>query len=149
MGYFLTSKSSDAMLTAFNKYHTKSEHETGKKLIQLRVDMGSEFFNKKWREYAMKHGIMEFSVPYAHGQNGVAERGMRTIIEGVCCVLADSGLPPSLWADAAAFTIYTRNLIPSAHHPGLIPLRNGWGNDRTYPTCTHLDALHTPRFQQN
>ena len=26
---------------------------------------------------------MEFSAPYAHGQNGVAEHGMRIIIEGV------------------------------------------------------------------
>ena len=107
-GYFLTSKSSDTTLSAFTEYHTRSEHETGKKLIRLRVDMGTEFFNEKWREYTMRHGItVEFSAPYAHSQHGVAEHGMRTIIEGVCCVLADSGLPPSLWADAAAFIIYT------------------------------------------
>jgi len=84
--------------------------------------MGSKFFNEKWREYTTKHGItVEFSAPYAHGQNRVAECGMRTIIKGVHCILADSGLPPLLWADAAPFTIYTHNLIPSACHPGLIP----------------------------
>ena len=52
--------------------------------------MGSEFFNEKWREYTTTHGItVEFSAPYAHSQNGMAERGMRTIIEGVHCILAD------------------------------------------------------------
>ncbi|EDR06651.1 retrovirus-related pol polyprotein [Laccaria bicolor S238N-H82] len=130
VGYFLTSKSGDATLDAFSEYHTRSERETGKKLIRLRVDMGSEFFNEKWREYTTRHGIIvEFSAPYAHGQNGVAERGMRIIIKGVRCVLADSGLPPSLWADAAAYIIYTRNLIPSARHPRLIPAEK-WTNKR-------------------
>ena len=46
-GYFLTSKSSKAMLSAFTEYHTRSERETGRKLVQLRVDMGSEFFNER------------------------------------------------------------------------------------------------------
>lgn len=64
VGYFLTSKSSNATLGAFTEYHVKSERETGKKLVWLRVDMGSEFFNEKWREYTMKHGItVEFSAP--------------------------------------------------------------------------------------
>jgi hypothetical protein len=129
-GYFLTSKSSDTTLSAFSEYHTRSERETGKKLIRLRVDMGSEFFNEKWREYTTTHGIIvEFSAPYAHGQNGVAERGMRIILEGVRCVLADSGLSPSLWADTAAFIIYTRNLIPSSRHPGIVPAEK-WSGKR-------------------
>ena len=149
-GYFLTSKSSDVMLSTFTEYHTRSEHETGKKLIRLRVNMGSKFFNKKWREYTMRHGItVEFSAPYTHSQNRVAEHGMRTIIEGIHCILADSGLPPSLWADADTFIIYTQNLIPSARHPGLVPTEKGRGDVKTYLTCTHSDVFHMPRFQQN
>ena len=124
-------------LTAFTKYHTRSECETGKKLIWLRVDMGSEFFNGKWREYTMRHGItVEFNAPYTRDQNRVAECGMRTIIEGVHCVLADSGLPPSLWADATTFIIYTRNPIPSACHPGLVPAEKWSGR------CQDISHLH-------
>ena len=128
--YFLTTKSANATLNAFTKYHTRSEHKTGKKLVRLRVDLGSKFFNDKWREYTTRHGIIvEFSAPYAHSQNGVAERGMCTILEGMHCILADSGLPTSLWADAATYIIYTRNLIPSACHPGLIPAER-WSGRR-------------------
>lgn len=128
VGYFLNSKSADTTLTAFAEFHVKSERETGKKLIRVRVDMG--FYNDKWRDYTTKHGIIvEFSAPYAHGQNGVAERGMRTIIERTRCLLADSGLSPSLWADAAAFTIYTGNLIPSTRQPERVPAEK-WTNKR-------------------
>ena len=98
------------------------------KLIRIRVDMGSEFFNDKWQDYTKTHGIIvEFSAPYAHGQNGMAERGMRTIIEGTRCLLVDSGLPPSLWADAAATVIYLRNFVPSARHPGVVPAEQWTG----------------------
>ena len=88
----------------------------------------------------MRHGItVEFSAPYTNGHNGVAGRGMRTIIEGVCCVLTDSGLPPSLWADAATFVIYTQNLIPSARHPGVIPTERWSGK--------HQDISHLHPFR--
>lgn len=40
VGYFLNSKSADTTLTAFAEFHVKSERETGKKLIRVRVDMG-------------------------------------------------------------------------------------------------------------
>ena len=33
-----------------------------------------------------------------------------------------SGLPPSLWADAVATVSYICNFIPSAHHPGVVPV---------------------------
>jgi hypothetical protein len=77
VGYFLNSKSADTTLSTFTEFHVKLEWETGKKLIRLRVDMGSKFFNQKWRDYTTKHGIIvEYSTSYAHGQNGVAECGM-------------------------------------------------------------------------
>ena len=127
-GYFLGNKASETTLEAFTEYHARAERETGRKLIRIHTDMGSEFFNDKWREYTKTHGIIvNFSAPYAHGQNGMAERGMRTIIEGTRCLLVDSGLPPSLWADAAATVIYIRNFIPSARHPGVVPAERWTG----------------------
>ena len=96
-GYFLGNKASETMLNVFAEYHPRAERETGMKLVQIHIDMGSEFFNDKWCEYTKTHGlIIEFSMPYAHGQNGMAEHGMRIILEGMRCLLVDSGLPPSL-----------------------------------------------------
>ena len=42
-------------------------------------------------------------------------------------LLRDSGLGHSFWAEAAAYSIATRNLIPSRRHPGCIPLESFLG----------------------
>jgi hypothetical protein len=39
-------------------------------------------------------------------------------------LLHDSGLSHSFWAEAASYSIATRNLIPSRQHPGIIPLES-------------------------
>ena len=43
-------------------------------------------------------------------------------MDDVRTLLRDSGLPHSYWAEAAAYSINTRNLIPSRCHPRQIPL---------------------------
>jgi hypothetical protein len=121
-GYFLTHKSADVTLQALKDYVAEAETQTGKKLKRIRVDMGNEWRNEKWDEFLREKGIvMESGAPYAHGQNGAAERGIRTIVERVRCMLADSGLPKPLWAEAAATAIYLDNFIPSARRPGVVP----------------------------
>lgn len=121
-GYFLTHKSADVTLQALKDYVAEAETQTGKKLKRIRVDMGKEWRNEKWDEFLREKGIvMESGAPYAHRQNGVAERGIRTVIECIRCMLADSGLPKGLWAKAAATAIYLDNFIPSARHPGVVP----------------------------
>jgi len=43
-------------------------------------------------------------------------------MDDVCTLLRDSGLIHSYWCEAAAYSIDTRNIIPSRRHPGKIPL---------------------------
>lgn len=120
--YFLSRKDAATTLTAFTIYHAESERQTGRKLREVRVDAGWEWVNKSWSTYFGTHGIvLHVTTPYAHAQNGVAERANRTIMEGVRCVLAESGLPKNLWAEAASTQVYTRNLLPTSHHPNTIP----------------------------
>ena len=45
-------------------------------------------------------------------------------MEDIRTLLRDSGLSHSFWAEAAAHSIYTRNLIPSRRHPKRIPLES-------------------------
>ena len=45
-------------------------------------------------------------------------------MDDVRTLLRDSGLNHSFWAEAAAYSIDTRNLIPSRRHPGCIPLES-------------------------
>ncbi|UYV62499.1 SMG1 [Cordylochernes scorpioides] len=55
----------------------------------------------------------QLTVPYSPAQNGVAERKNRSLMEMTRCMLFDSGLPQSLWAEAVTTANYLHNRIPS------------------------------------
>ena len=133
-GAYLADKSDSTTTAAFDIFRTHSEAATGRKIRRLRSD--GAFNTAVWKETCQKHGIaQEFSAPYSSAQNGLAERAIRTTIEDVRTLLRDSNLSHSYWAEAAAYSIYTRNLIPSRRIPGRIPLESFTGKRQT---VTHL-----------
>ena len=120
-GAYLTDKSDTTTLAAFDIFRTRTEAIVGRKIRRLRSD--GAFETTAWKDYCQPLGItQEFSAPYSSSQNGLAERAIRTTIDDVRTLLRDSGLGHSYWAEAAAYSIYTRNLIPSRRLPGKIPL---------------------------
>ena len=120
-GAFLADKSDSTTLEAFETFKNKVETLTNRKIRRLRTD--GAFTSGIWGEFYKRHGLThEQSAPYSSAQNGLAERAIRTMIEDVRTLLRDSGLAHSYWAEAAAYSIDTRNLIPSRRHPGRIPL---------------------------
>ena len=126
-GAYLADKSDATTLAAFEEFRARAETLTGgKKVRRLRSD--GAFNSPAWRHYYTTHGIVhEASAPYSSAQNGLAERAIRTTIEDVRTLLRDSGLGHSYWAEAAAYSIHTRNLIPSRRHPAKIPLESFTG----------------------
>jgi hypothetical protein len=125
-GAYLADKSDTTTLTAFDIFRTQVETATGRKISRLRSD--GAFDMSAWKEYCQRFGIaQELSAPYSSSQNGLAERAIRTTIDDVCTLLRDSGLNHSFWAEAAAYSIYTRNLITSRRLPGRIPLESFTG----------------------
>ena len=87
----------------------------------------------------MKHSIVhEFTAPYSSAQNGLAERAIRTTMDDVRTLLKDSGLSHSFWAEAAAYSVYTQNLIPSRRHPGKILMESFTGRRQN---VVHLRAF--------
>ena len=122
-GAYLTDKSDSTTLASFDIFRTRVETATGNRIRRLRTD--GAFDTNTWREYLQKLGItQELTAPYSSSQNGLAERAIRTTMEDVRTLLRDSGLGHSYWAEAAAHSIYTRNLIPSRRHPKRIPLES-------------------------
>lgn len=120
--YFLSSKSADVTLRVFKEYLTRAERQTGRKMRRVRMDMGKEWMNSLWNDYGKEHGLIyEFTTPYAHQQNGVAERSMRTILDTARSMLAESGLPAKYWADAVQTAVYVRNFVPSSRKPDVVP----------------------------
>ena len=122
-GAYLADKSDSSTIPAFDDFRVQAEAITGSKIRRLRTDRA--YNSAAWSEYCHAHGIIhEFTAPYSSAQNGLAERAIRTTMDDVRTLLRDSGLPHSYWAEAAAFSIATRNLIPSRRHPSRIPLES-------------------------
>ena len=120
-GAYLQDKSDTSTIAGLDAFRITAETITGKKIRRLRTDRAFE--SAAWKEYCHTHGIIhEFTAPYSSAQNGLAERAIRTTLDDVRTLLSDSGLSHSFWAEAAAYSIDTRNLIPSRRHPARIPL---------------------------
>ena len=76
---------------------TENKNQSGKRLKKLYYDNRKEFNTNPLDKYCKDRGIIqEFSAPYAHEQNGKAERNNRTILYSVRSILHAIGLPKSL-----------------------------------------------------
>ena len=125
-GAYLSDKSDASTIATFNDFHVKGEALSGHKVRRLRTDHAFE--SMAWEDYCHSHNILhEFSAPYSSAQNGLAECAIRTTMEDVRTLLKDSGLGHSFWAEAATYSVTTRNIIPSRRHPGSIPLESFTG----------------------
>jgi hypothetical protein len=119
-GAYLSDKADVTTLAAFEIFRAQAETITGRKVRRLRTDRAYE--SAAWQTYCQTHGIThEFTAPYSSAQNGLSERAIRTTMDDVRTLLRDSDLGHSYWAEAAAYSIETRNLIPSRRHPDGIP----------------------------
>lgn len=120
--YYLKDKEAETTVYVIEEYMVMAENVTGEKLLSVRIDGGGEFDNHLWRDWAKKNGIKLERIPaYSSAANGVAERKHRTTFDKVRTLLHDSGLPPSMWLYAAAYTTYTENLLPSTRANHQIP----------------------------
>ena len=123
--YFTPNKEAPTTLAAFDKYRRLYETQTSKKIRQVWFD--NEFaVPKEWVDYCNEHGIcIEPMIPYSSQMNGISEHTIHTLTDDIRTLLIESGLPKNFWAEAAAYSVYTQNLIPSNAIPGKIPLE-GW-----------------------
>ena len=88
----------------------------GKRIKRLRTDNAKEYVSKNFSEFLKKEGISrELSVEYTPQQNGVAERANRTLVEMARCMMVQSRVPTSLWAEAVNTACYIRNRCSSKH----------------------------------
>jgi len=92
--------------------YVKTQYEHTIKII--RCDNGGEFTSINFKNFCATNGIVfEFTAPGTPEHNGVAERKNRTLMEGVHCILQQSGLDNKFWADAVYFTNYIENQAPT------------------------------------
>lgn len=136
--YFLQTKDAMTTLAIFHKFRTMAEKQTGHVLLCVQFDKGREFDNKLFIHYLETNGIRYEKIPKdSSAQNGVVERGNRTVIAGGRTQMEDAHLGHEWWAESAASHCYVHGFIPSARHPGKVPWQQ-WFNWPKPPNISHL-----------
>ena len=77
---------------------------------KLRSDNGGEFMGAEFKDILIENQIRhEQCAPYSPHQNGVAERGWRTLFNAARSSLIESKLPKSMWTYALMNAAHVRN----------------------------------------
>ena len=99
--------SRDQALEAFVITHHKWERMFDRKIQTIRMDNAGELNSREFTEHLTKHGIRkQLSAPYAHQQNGRAERLMRTMQGRMRSMMDAVGAPKNLWGEATLTCAY-------------------------------------------
>ncbi|KAM0020291.1 putative RNA-directed DNA polymerase [Helianthus debilis subsp. tardiflorus] len=84
------------------------------KIKNIQCDMGGEFDNLQFKNFATTHGLQfRFSCPHTSQQNGTAERMIRRLNELMMSLLTHASLPPQYWVEALHTSVYLHNILPS------------------------------------
>lgn len=139
--YFLRQKSEVSRY--FLDFKKMSETQTGEKIKIVRSDGGGEFMNNAMDKICKDNGIIhQSSLPYTPEQNGTAERFNRSLVERARCMLINSRLPKSYWAEAINTSAYLLNRSP---HKGLDQCPEEiWSGKK--PTVSHLRVFGCTAF---
>lgn len=114
----------------------KLQNVLGKKLKNLKSDLGTEFWNAHLKGFCKEHGIMFDSTSTGRKpQHGAVERANRTLQEGMIAMLVDSGLGKYFWPYAARTFTYLSNRIGTRLLEFKTPFELMWGKA---PRIDHL-----------
>ncbi|KMQ86259.1 retrovirus-related gag-pol polyprotein [Lasius niger] len=115
-------KSKDEVLQRFKEFKNLVENQKEKKIKYLQSDNGTEYKSNQFDNFLKEHGIARrFSIAYNPEQNGIAERKNRTLNDMARCLLIQSGLPSSFWAEAISTANHIRNRCPTSSLNGKTP----------------------------
>lgn len=93
----------------YNLCKTRSKQE--RPVERLRSDYGSELQSKKVGEWLTNEGIIfEPSAPYSQEQNGVSERGGRTIMDMTRATILEGNINDDLWPEVVLAMTHVKNI---------------------------------------
>jgi hypothetical protein len=106
-------RSRDEVLRAFTDWKLFVENQTGETIKTFRSDGALEFQSFSFSRVLAESGIArQVSAPYTQGQDGKAERSVRTITECGRSMLQHASLPKAFWSVAMQHAAYIRNRLP-------------------------------------
>ncbi|CAI5519190.1 unnamed protein product [Closterium sp. Naga37s-1] len=116
--WHLNLPSKDMAFEAFVAWLPVAERESGVKLKSFQSDGGGEYTSQRFKQYLAERGIKRLiSLPYAHQQQGVAERMSRTLQNTMRKLLRGMRLPTHQWPEAMDHAVMLHNLLSSSSLP--------------------------------
>ena len=98
------------------------ENQTGKTVKAVHSDNGGENVAHDVCNFLREQGIIqELSAPHCPPQNGLAERGIRTMLEVARTWMLEAGAESSLWGEALAAACHVCNRCPHTALGGKTP----------------------------
>lgn len=113
---FLKKKSES--IPKLQDYRKQVQRATGRKIISIKTDNGTEFVSNAGRKFFSQKGIKHIrSTVYRPQQNGLVERHIQTIVNKAKAFMYTSGAPAYLWHLAITWATYIHNRLPSSVLP--------------------------------
>ncbi|CAI7920402.1 unnamed protein product [Closterium sp. NIES-53] len=103
---------------AFIAWLPVAEQESGVKLKSFQSEGGGEYTSQRFKQFLAERGIKRLiSLPYAHQQQGVAERMNQTLQNTMRKLLRGMRLPNHQWPEAMDHAVMLHNLLSSSSLP--------------------------------
>ncbi|CAI7869503.1 unnamed protein product [Closterium sp. NIES-53] len=116
--WHLNLPSKDMAFEAFIAWLPVAERESGERLKSFQSDGGGEYTSQRFKQFLAEKGIKRLvSLPYAHQQQGVAERLNRTLQNTMRKLLRGMRLPNHQWPEAMDHAVMLHNLLSSSSLP--------------------------------
>lgn len=113
----------------YEKFLALVRTQRGQTVKCVQTDNGREYENLGFNQLLEKHGITRrMTAPYNPEQNGIAERRNRTLMDIARCLLIQSGLPASFWAEAVNTANFLHNRSPVSKLDGVTPYQSWHGS---------------------
>ena len=117
-GFYCSMANRTEILKFVQSVEALIRQRTGKQVKAMRFDGALEFSKGALGHWLVEQGIsIQLTAPYAHSQNGKAERYVRTVEESAQTLLAASGLTLGFYDNAANTGVYLRNRVSSSVLP--------------------------------
>jgi len=135
----------DQLFSQFKEWLVREQNQQGTILKRLHSDNAKEYKSHEFQELFKSQGtIGTYSAPYNPQQNGISEIFNRTLFNKVRALLFATGLPKTLWGEAALAAVYLYNRTPHTSLEGFItPYEAKYGeqpdisNIRTWGSITY------------
>ena len=122
MRFVFCLKKKDEVFSAISEFIKLAERQNEGAVKVVRSDGGGEFVNREMKKFVESLGIIhEYSMPFSPQQNGVAERGNRTIMEFARSMLFAAELGEHFWEDAVLTANFLINRCATRTHGGISP----------------------------